>query len=1039
MKQMYLKCFAVLCFSMMTIAAYAQKTVTGTVMEKSGQPIPGVSVMEKGTKNGTSTGADGKFSLSVQPGAILTFSSIGLATKEIAVGQSATVNVTLEEDANQLGEVVVTALGIKREKKSLGYAVQEVKGESLVEAKEPNLVNALSGKVAGLQISRSSNGPGASSRITLRGNNSLRNNANQPLIVVDGIPMDNFTGTNNNDFNNPGIDMGNGLADINPEDIESMSVLKGPSAAALYGSRAGNGAILITTKSGKAQNGLGITISSSVGIETPFTNPNRQSSFAQGTQGTFDALSTESWGPRIEGQSLPKWDGSSSALNSYDNVKNYFKTGLSLNQSVAIQQQFKSTSVYASYNRAEDKSMIPETELLRNNLSARTVTKLGTDERWTVDTKVQYNNTKANNRPITGARTENIFRSIYALPASMDIRDFSAATSATGKMLWFGTDNTVNPYWSRQYNLNEDERNRFLMNGSVKYQATDWLSAEIKGGADIYSVDYEEKVYAGSSIVGGGGRYTVGKRNFSETNFSTLLTAKKDNLFGKFGGVLTLGGNLMASDMTFIKQGTGEMDVPNFFSLKNGIITQQAEQEISRKRINSIYGSGQLSYDQYLFLDATFRNDWSSALSKINRSFFYPSVSASFVFSEMIGKVGGTLPSWMSFGKARASYAMVGNDLDPFQLYNTFSIGKDPNDHTTGSTKPVLVTPDIRSELIKSFELGLEMRFLNGRVGFDAAYYKSNATRQIIDIAMDPFSGYSSRKINTGDIQNEGFELMVDARILQQQDGFNWNLGLNFSRNNNTVPELYPGVPLYSLGGFDNLNIYAVGGGRYGDIYGTRYNRVKDTESEYFGQVILNENGLPTEDGERVRLGNQQANGLLGITNTFSYKGFGLSFLVDARFGGKIFSSTNALLQELGVAEKTAPNGMREDFVPKGVVSIGNGQYAPNEKAVSPQLYWKQVHSYGNLGVSEENIYDATNIRVRNVQLSYNLPKSILAKTPVQRAKVGFSVNNVWLISGDMNGIDPESIYATSSNATGFENGASPTARTFLFNLTVGF
>ncbi|WP_316840539.1 SusC/RagA family TonB-linked outer membrane protein [Pedobacter gandavensis] len=1036
MKQMYLKCMAVLLLSVITITAYAQQKVTGTVTEKSGLPIPGVSVTEKGSKNGTSTNADGKFSITVKAGATLVFSSVGLSSKEVNVGNTTNINVVLQDDENKLNEVVVTALGIKREKKSLGYAMQELKGESLVEAREPNLVNALSGKVAGLQITRSSSGPAGSSKITLRGNNSLTGD-NQPLIVVDGIPMENFTGAKNNDFSNPGLDMGNGLADINPEDIESMSVLKGPSASALYGSRAGNGVILITTKSGKAQNGLGITVTSSLGIESILTGPDLQNSFGQGENSIYKNISNGSWGPKIEGQMVTKWNGEQVPLQSYDNIGNYFQNGISLNNGISFQQQFKGTSIYTSLNRADDRSIIPGVKLTRTNMTARAVSKFGKDDRWTTDTKVQYSNTNAENRPILGSRSENAFSAIYNLPRSIDIRDFSAATKEDGSMLWYGGGNQINPYWARQYNLNQDIRDRFLMNGSLKYQFNNWLTAEVKGGADMYTTNTENKVYGGSPIVSTG-RYSTGKNVFSETNFSTLITAKQDNLFSKVGGVITLGGNLMSSKRSGISANSGELVVPNFFSLNNGVNRATIEEDFNRKKINSVYGSGQLNWDQYLFLDLTFRNDWTSTLNNNNRSYFYPSISTSFVFSDMITKTGGTLPSWMSYGKVRASYAEVGNDLGAYQLYNTYTISKDPNGNTTASRDKILNDPNVKSELIKAFEVGAEMRFFDSKFGFDIAYYKSNATRQLLTIGMDPLSGYEKRRVNAGDIQNTGFEAMVDAKMMSNQDGLNWNMMLNFSRNNNTIKALTPELKEYGLGGFDDVYVLAVTGQKFGEIYGSKYLRVEDASSPFNGQLILDADGLPQRGLQKTRLGNQQATALLGFTNSFAYKGFGLSFLVDARFGGQIFSGTNAAMQENGTAAITAPNGLRENMVVNGVILNGS-QYVQNSIPVTPERYWAKVHSYGNLGIGEENIYDATNIRLRNVQLNYSIPTKFLSKTPIQRAKIGISCNNVWLISGDMNGVDPESVYATGSNATGFENFSAPTTRTFLFNLTLGF
>lgn len=1036
MKPFYLRCFAFLLFSVITMTAYAQTTVTGTVTEKSGQTMPGVSVTEKGTGSGTTTDVDGKYSLKVKPGAVLTFSFIGYKTVELTVASETTLNVVLEVNETSLNEVVVTALGIKREKKSLGYAVQEVKGETLTAAKEPNIVNALSGQVAGLQITRSGNGPGGSSRITLRGNNSLTG-SNQPLIVVDGIPLDNFIGASNNDYYNPSLDMGNGLSDINPDDIESLSVLKGPAAAALYGSRAGNGAILITTKTGKTQKGLGITISSSIGTESIFKRPGVQRDFAQGSNGLYDATSSASWGPKATGQAEKKWDGTTSPLNTYDNIGNYFDNGLTANQSISLQQQYKSTSVYTSYSRLDEKSVIPGAKLIRNNIMGRTVSKFGKDDRWTVDTKVQYINSTALNRPQGGSNVSNNFYAMSLLPTSIDIRDFKAATDGNGKMIWWRQENELNPYWASKYNLNEDVRNRLLLNASIRYQFNSWLTAELKGGADTYTTNTENRTYAGATPTSTGS-YGLGKSTFTETNYSGLLTARKDNLFGKLGGTATFGGNLMNRQSASLSASANPLQVPNLFFINNGTGSPSVVQSLSKHNIYSVYGSLGLNYDTYLFVDGTFRNDWSSALNADNRSYFYPSISTSFVFSQLMAKNGG-LPSWLTYGKIRGSFAAVGNDMEPYQLYNTYTIGKDANGNTTANRNDVLYDPTVRSELIKSFEAGLEMRFFDSRLGFDFAVYKTNATRQLINLPMDQLSGYSFRKINAGDIQNKGLELMVDGKIIRNES-FNWNTTVNFSINRNTVKYLANGVTQYPLGGFDDLSIVAETGKLFGEIYGSKFLRVKDANSPYNGQLLLDANGLPQVDPERARLGNQQASSLLGITNSFSYKNFDFSFLVDARFGGQIFSGTIANMEQYGTSDRTVVNGSRDDMLVSGVVlNTTTNQYQPNTVKTTAQNYWTVVAGHGNIGVTEANLYDASNIRIRNVQLNYNLPSKLVSHIGAQRAKIGISANNVWLISSHMNGMDPESSYATGSNAVGFESGAFPTTRTILFNLTVGF
>lgn len=1020
LNRLLLLLLAAVCY--LDVSAQEKKLVTGSIKDADNNPVVAATVKEKGTTNQVTSDLKGVFKITISQGATLIISSVGFETKEVVSDGTGSVSIQLQVDSRELAGVVVTALGIKREKKSLGYAVQELKGETLVSAKEPNLANALSGKIAGLQVVRSSDGPAGSSKIILRGSNSLTG-SNQPLIVVDGIPIDNFTGAPDNGYWNRSLDMGNGIADINPEDIESLSVLKGPSAAALYGSRAGNGVILITTKSGKKQNGLGITVSSSIGVENIFTNPEMQNAFGQGSNGVAVPNVVTSWGAKA---------------TTFDNVANYMQQGVTQNHSISFQQQYKQSSVYTSFTRLEDKGLVPGIKLTRTNLTARAVTKFGNDDRWTTDTKIQYSNALGNNRPV-GGRDNSSAYTLYMLPRSIDIRDYSNSRTADGKMIWFpGAGNQVNPYWGNQYNLNEDSRDRFIMNGSVKYNFTSWLNAEVKAGADLYTTNTEAKVYGGSPLTPTG-RYGKGKQTFSETNFSTLISARKDNVFGKIGGAVTLGGNLMAQKFSSISANSGQLVVPDLFSLNNGVNSPTVGEGFNERRINSMYGSVQLNYDGYLFIDATFRNDWSSTLSKTNRSFFYPSLSLSYVYTDMFRNIGANLPSWLSYGKLRASYAQVGNDLPAYQLYNTYGIGKDPNGNTVASRNPVLLDPNVQSELIKSLEVGTELRILKNRVGLDFSWYKSNATKQLIDLPMDPQSGYSAKKINAGDIQNTGVEIMLDGRILNNPSAINWNIAVNYSSNNNTVEELSEGVTKYVLGGFDDVAVLAVVGAKYGEIYGTKFTRVKDQSSANFGQLLLNAQGLPTRDPEIVRLGNQQATGLLGVTNSFEYKGIGLSFQVDARFGGEIFSATHVAMQANGTAAVTAPGGARENFVVDGVISNGSGGFTKNAIAVTQQAYWQAVATANNLGVTEANLYDASNVRLRNVQLSYDLPRSFLSKTPIQRAKVGVSCNNVWMIKSHVRGIDPESVYATNTNATGFENAGLPTTRTFLVNLSLSF
>lgn len=1022
---------------------------TGTVQDSKGEAIVGATILVKGQAKGKGTLTDpkGHFVLSgLKVGSELVISCVGYKSQTVR-WTGTPLTITLEDEMTQLSGVVVTALGIRREKKALGYAMQEVKGDQLMAVREPNITNALSGKVSGIQIIKGSSSPGSSSKIVLRGNSSL-SGSNQPLIVVDGVPMDNTTGTTNNDFWNPAADMGNGLSDINPEDIESMTVLKGASAAALYGSRAGNGVIQIITKSGRKNNGLGVTISSSVGVERLFMVPRLQSQFGQGTDGAYKNDVSSSWGPRIEGQEYTKWDGTKTNMQAYDNVANYFKSpGIDLTENIAFSQMYDRTSIYSSLTRTDNKSHIPGASLGRTNMTLRATTKFGPSDRWSTDTKVQYIRSFVQNRPLNGANASNAFYTMYSLPRSMDIRDFEEARTPQGAMRWYGVGNQTNPYWASKYNLNNDTRDRFLISAALKYKITDWLNAELRVGSDQYSTRIERKTYAGSPIAGGGGKYETEQIKFYENNYSFLVSAQRDNVFGKLGLSGSVGGNLMERKHNGLRASVSQLIVPNLFSLTNGTDKPDNSESYSHKKINSLYGTAQLNWDGYFFLDGTLRNDWSSSLAKANRSFLYPSISTSLVITDMLRKMDVNAPSWISFAKVRASAAQVGNDLEPYQLYSAYRIEKDPLGGTMANIDNVLYNDKVRSELIKSYELGLEMRFFDSRFGVDFAWYRTNATNQLIRLGMDPASGYDAKMINAGNIQNEGIEFMVTADIIRSE-GLKWNAQLNLSHNENRIIKLYDGggiespVTEYNLGTYDNLKILAREGGKYGEIWGSSYKRVEDKTSELYGKIITDENGLPIA-GDEKKLGDQQPDLLAGLTNSFSFAGFDLSFLIDARFGGKMFSGTNHALQAGGAAAATVVNGARDKFVVDGAVEskvAGKTVYKKNTTEVTPQDYWGAiVGRSGNLGINEANIYDATSVRLRNIALSYTLPKSLLKNTPITKAKLGISCNNVWMIKSYMNGIDPESVFATGSNATGYEFASSPTTRSFLFNITLGF
>lgn len=1008
----------------------AKITVQGTIVDAQGMPLIGVSILESGTTNGTITDFDGKFTLSVNTGATLELSYIGYQSQKITAKPNLGT-IQMNDDTEVLEEVVVTALGIKREKKALGYAQQELKGDALVSSRESNLANSLSGKVAGLQVVRGSGGPGSSSKIVLRGNSSI-SGSNQPLIVVDGVPMDNFTSGVEDAWGNNGADMGNGLSDINPDDIESMSVLKGASAAALYGSRAGNGVILITTKSGKKQEGLGITVTSSITAETMFMTPDMQNSYGQGSNNIFNIKSRGSWGPIADGTEYEQWNGTH-PLRTYDNLKNYFDTGMSFNEGVSFQQSKDGTSVFASVNRTDQTSIVPGAKLEKTSVNLRGTTLFGKDQRWKLDGKITYLNNKGHNRPTQGINQSNAFYTIYNIPRSINILDLKNCLDEKGNMIWWDTEKSPqeNPYWSKDYRLNEDTRNRLLAAGSLSYKFTDWWNMEIKAGTDYYTTTSNEKIHSGGNV-NPKGRYSEKSETFYENNFSFLSTMQKDNLFGKFGGFFTLGGNLMMQKRTVHKTSTGDLLIPNLFSINNAAdkLQMQFEYTLTERKMNSLYGSLQLNYGGWAFLDITARNDWSSTMSKSNRSYFYPSFSVSAVITDMLEDLNIAYPSWLTFAKVRASYAEVGNDLDPYKLYNVYELGKDDYGNPVANIGDVLYNADVRSELVKSYEFGADLKLFDNRFGLDFSYYKTNATNQLLALPLDPFTGFSSKMINAGNIQNSGIEIMAYFDIFRNQKGFNWTLSTNLSKNKNKIIELADGIneTALSKGGFDEVKIVAHTGGNYGDIYGKTFKRNEQ------GQIIVNNEGLPIINGDLAYLGNQQPTCMLGITNSFSYKNFSLSFLIDARFGGKIYSATTARLFGTGNAAGTVINGKREDFVvPNSVKEDGS----VNNTAISPQRYWEHM-AQGNLGVGEAFLYDATNVRLRNITLGYDFNKKMLGNH-VQRLRLSLAMNNVWMIKSHIPGIDPESIATTNTNATGIELGGAPTPRSYTFNVTVGF
>lgn len=958
---------------------------------------------------------------------------IGLLQLALFYTSSTYAQQTDSVRTSKIDEVVVTAYGVKKEKKALGYSFQDVKGQALVDAKEANVTNALVGKVAGLQIVKGGFGPGSSSRINIRGFTSFEGD-NQPLIVVDGIPINNSAGVKgkkqdgekNNNLWNPDMDMGNGLSDINPDDIETISVLKGGAASALYGARAGNGVILITTKTGKRKGGIGIMYSTSLGFESLFMKPDLQSSFAQGLNGlpnTGNNLdNTVSWGPAIEG----------TGMKVYDNLKNFFRTGTSAQHTISFQESLgEGTSLYTSANYLYDSSQIPNSKYERWNFMAKMNSNFGTHKRWTTDVKIQYISSKANNRP-GGGQDGSYYSNLLSMPRNIDIREYKEGMTQNNVVQRWITQNGLNPYWVAYNKLNEDKKDRFLVSGYLKYQFNDWLSTDVRLGTDFYSLNANARTWTGSRL---NNSYSTSQEKFYENNYIVSLNAKKDNIIGKWGSSLSIYGQMMETRTNAIYLDAPNLTSPNFFHINNSVGNPDIGEVILNKKINSVFAAAEINYDGYWFINVTARNDWSSTLNLQNRSYFYPSVSSSLVLTEMITKLGGKKSKFLSFAKLRASYAVTGNSLEAYELYNTFVIKKDPNGNVTAERKKILYDPNLRSEKLKTFEVGVDLRLLN-RISLDVSYYKTIATDQLINLPMNPLSGYEKKKINAGGLQNQGIEIVLNTDILKTSQ-LTWNTSINFSQMTSRIDKIDGEVTKYSLGGFDDVSIFAEVGRKYGAIYGSKFKRVEDASSPYNGKLILDGNGTPQKETGLFYLGNQSPKALFGFTNSFIYKNIGVSFQIDGRIGGDFFSGTQTSLQRVGLAEDTAPGGNRNHFVVDGVVGT-NGNYSPNITEISQQDYWTAVTN-GNLGITEQNVYDATNIRLRNIQLTYNFPKEMFERFVLKSAKVGFTANNVWMIYSKAKGIDPESVFAISSNAVGFENYAFPTMRSYLFTITLGF
>ena len=1069
MKTKFSKILTLLLVLVVQMTFAQQKTVTGSVADESGLPLPGVNIIIKGTSTGVQTDFDGNYSIQASQGDVLVFSFIGLQTAEYPVGSNNMINVTLQGDAAILDEVVVTALGITREKKSLGYSTTEVGGEELAESRNSNAVSALSGRVAGVQISAPSGNLGGSTRILLRGAGSITQE-NKPLFVVDGIPLDN-SNYNSADAQRGvgGRDYGDATFDINPDDIETMSVLKGGAAAALYGSRANNGVIIITTKSGKAGKGE-IVVNSGVSFESAYILPRvqklygggagdpgtiGQTDFAQATiNGTVydivDYATDETWGPRFDpNRNVLHWDAFDPEFeNDYlnarpwiypegDDAESFFRTGVSTNNSVAFSNGNENSTYRMSLANVSSEGIVPNSNLSKTTLNLNGSSKIG--ERLEVNAGVNFTVTDGFNRPAFGYTGAGVIQQFYQFGQTQlshsRLRNYRLAdgTQRTWNRTAFDDASirySDNPYWIINENTASDKRVRYYGNVGLKYNITDDFYATANLYSDTYNFQISERTAVGSQGQSG---YSESDFNSEEFNYEARLHYDKNLFDNKLNLSTFVGTNRRDSYFGSLEGNTrGGLAVANIYNLNNSTNDPNIQDFNSRKRINSVFGSVSIGYDNFLYLTATGRNDWSSTLPANNNSYFYPSLSGSLVFSQFVKA------EFISFGKLRAGWARVGNDTDPYRLNNTYA-NRSAFFGGIRYTQPnANLNPNLGPENKDTFEVGLEMSFFKRRLSFDVTYYDETTTDLITPVQVDPSTGYVSTFVNAGTLSNKGIEALVNLTAVTTDD-FTWDVSWNFAKNVNELEELIPGVNTLQLAAFpfNGVSLNAVVGERYGQIRGTNY--VFDDA----GNRVVDANGRYLETRNVENLGSVLPDFKMGFRNSFEYKGIRLGALVDWQKGGKYRSLTNIWGHYSGIFEETAANNIREEgLVLEGVTGTvtydTDGNYtvtntAPNTTVISAQT-WGTDFFFRN---DNQNVFDADYIKLREITLGYSLPKNWIG-TLNDVTVTAFGRNlGVWGLDNEY--FDPEQATAGSGNIQGSEGGSLPSTKTYGLNLQLKF
>ena len=1018
--------------------AFAQRTVTGRVTASTdGSPLAGVTVIVQGTTTGSLTDPDGRYSIAVpNDQAVLRFSFVGFTEQSVTVGSQRTINIVLEEATLQMDEVVVTALGIKREAKSLGYSATTVNAVAVAENPNLNMGNALLGKVAGLNVSAPATGPGGSSKLRIRGQSSF-GGSNAPLIVVNGIPIDNSSTSTS-----IGGDFGDGLQSINPEDIESITVLKGATAAALYGFRAKDGVLIITTKSGAGTQGLGIEITQGITFDDAIDPTDFQYVYGQGENGkrplsVADARSSSSWnfGEKMDGALVYGFDGKQHPYSPVRDRLKFYDLGITSNTTVAFSGGNDNGGFHFSVGNVAAKAITPNSKYNRKTLDYGINYKFG---KLTLQSNANYS-IEYNQNPPGSTQGFGAANSVWTTAVSADLTWLKDANlwkdPATGNEWQISrfADRT-NPYWTVYERFENRNRNRLFGNVLLKYDILPWLFIQGRVGQDWSISESESNTPTGTAYLtrpafGFNGGYSVSKNNFRELNSDFLISA--DRKFGDFRFDAQVGGNAMYRKSSGVSTSVTNFYVRDLYVIENGQ-TKNPSQSFSEKKVNSLYGTVNLSFKDFIYINATTRNDWFSTLNPKSNSYLYPSVGTSFVFTEAFKNV---MPSWLDFGKLRASYAEVGGDTNPYQGMIYYGFNTNPFDGqfvqggiTTGSAP----NPNLRPLKVKEAEVGLELIFLNRRISFDLAAYKKNTIDEILNVGISSASGFGSTNVNVGKLRNNGIETMLTVVPIRSQN-FTWESAFNYSYNTSEVLQLAQGAQIMQVsGGQMWLGIVAHEVGKpLGSLRG--YDYVRDPQ----GRIVTN-NGRFLRDPREITFGSIVPKHIGGWINTVSYKNFRLMAQIDFKAGHKLVSQSNYNFYREGFHKITLQG--REGGVIMDAVKDANPdpaitEYVPNDVAVAPDAFWS---NYSSNRVYTPFVYDASYIKLRNVTASADLSKYI-RNTFIKGLSLNASVNNVLVLLGFVDNLDPECVSNVSDTNGGIEQMGPPLTRSYQITLKARF